>query len=249
LNLRASASTGATVLDVMPDSATVTRLGPQSNGFSQVSYQGTTGWAYSAYLSGESSAGPTATVIDGALNLRASASTNSAVLLVMPNGATVTRLGPNSNGFSQVSYQGTTGWAYSTYLSGGSSSGNTASVIDGALNLRASASTGSTVLDVMPDGATVTLLGPSSNGFSQVSYQGTTGWAYSIYLSGGSSSGDTATVIDGALNLRASASTNASVLLVMPGGATVNLNGQTQSGFTSVTYNGISGWAYSIYLD
>ena len=81
-------------------------------------------------------------MIDGALNLRASASTNAAVLLVMPDGAQVTLLGQTSNGFSKVTYQGTTGWAYSAYLSSGGSSGETATVIDGALNLRASASTG-----------------------------------------------------------------------------------------------------------
>jgi hypothetical protein len=38
------------------------------------------------------------------------------------------------------------------------------------------------VLEVMPDGATVTLLGPTSNGFSNVSYQGTEGWAFSAFL-------------------------------------------------------------------
>jgi hypothetical protein len=38
------------------------------------------------------------------------------------------------------------------------------------------------VLLVMPDGATVTLLGPESNGFSNVLYQGTEGWASSEFL-------------------------------------------------------------------
>jgi len=249
LNLRASASTNSTVLDVMPDGATVTLLGPTSNGFSQVTFQGAIGWAYSLYLSTGSSSGPTTTVADGPLNLRAGASASYDVLDVMPEGATVTLLGSQSNGYTRVSYQGTTGWAASEYLAGGSSSGNTATVIDGALNLRQGASTGYDVILVMPDGAAVTLLGSESNGYSRVSYQGTIGWAYSAYLSTGGSSGGTATVIDGALNLRASASTNASVLLVLPNGAIVSLNGQTQNGFTSVTYNGVSGWAYSIYLE
>ncbi|CAN5821031.1 hypothetical protein BH20CHL4_BH20CHL4_07060 [soil metagenome] len=251
LNLRASASTNSTVLDVMPDGATVSLLGPTSNGFSQLSFQGTTGWAYSLYLStGGSPSGPTTTVVDGPLNLRAGASTGYDVLAVMPEGATVTLLGSQSNGFTRISYQGTIGWAASEYLAGGSSSGNTATVIDGALNLRQGASTGYDVILVMPDNATVTLLGATANGYSRVSYQGTIGWAYSTYLStGSSSSGGTATVIDGALNLRARASMSSSVLLVMPDGATVSLNGATQNGYTAVTYSGISGWAYSLYLD
>ena len=160
-----------------------------------------------SYLSsGGSPSGPTTTVADGPLNLRAGASTSYDVLEVMPEGATVTLLGSQSNGYTRVSYQGTIGWAATQYLAGGSSSGNTATVIDGALNLRQGASTGYDVILVMPDGATVTLLGATANGYSRVSYQGTIGWAYSAYLSTGGSSGGTATVIDGALNLRALAS-------------------------------------------
>ena len=34
----------------------------------------------------------------------------------------------------------------------------------------------------MPNNATVTLLGQSSNGFAKVRYNGTEGWAYAIYL-------------------------------------------------------------------
>ncbi len=249
LNLRASASTNAAVLLVMPDGAQVTLLGQTSNGFSKVTYQGTTGWAYSAYLSSGGSSGETAKVIDGALNLRASASTGSAVLLVMPNGATVELLGETSNGFSKVSYQGTVGWAFSEFLSSGGGSGSgSATVIGGALNLRATASLNASVLLVLPDGAQVTLLGQTSNGFTKVRYQGTDGWAYSTYLSTGGGS-STATVIDGALNLRSSASFNASVLLVMPNGAQVTLLGQTSNGFAKVRYQGTDGWAYAIYLD
>lgn len=248
LNLRATASTNAAVLLVLPDGVTVTLLGSTSNGFSKVSYQGTTGWAYSDYLSSGGGSGETATVIDGALNLRATASTGGAVLLVMPNGATVELLGQTSNGFSKVSYQGTDGWAFSEFLSSGGGGGTgTATVIDGALNLRASASTGAAVLLVLPDGAQVTLLGETSDGFSKVRYQGTDGWAYSTYLSTGGGS-TTATVIDGALNLRSSASTNASVLTVMPNGAQVTLLGETSNGFAKVRYQNTEGWAYAIYL-
>jgi hypothetical protein len=34
----------------------------------------------------------------------------------------------------------------------------------------------------MPDGATVTLLGETSNGFSKVRFGGVEGWAYNAYL-------------------------------------------------------------------
>src|SRR2546423_1320270 len=47
------------------------------------------------------------------LNLRKSASTSAAVLLVIPSGATVTVLdATQSNGFLNVQYNGTAGWSY-----------------------------------------------------------------------------------------------------------------------------------------
>jgi hypothetical protein len=59
------------------------------------------------------------------LNLRKSASTSAAVLLVIPSGATVTVLNATqTNGFLNVQYNGTAGWGYASYLapitSGGS---------------------------------------------------------------------------------------------------------------------------------
>lgn len=262
LNLRSAASTSASVLRVLPDGATVTLTGQSSNGFLSVSYQGSSGWAYATYLSsGDStpvppSSGQTATVIDGALNLRNAPSTSAGVITVMPDGATVSLVGETSNGFSKVSWNGSTGWAASIYLSsggsddGGSGNGTFATVFDGSLNLRSGAGTGYGVVLVLPDGARVELTGSTSNGFSQVIYQGTTGWASSQWLTtGGSSSGSTATVIDGSLNLRSSASTSASVLAVMPDGATVTLLGQSSNGFAKVRYNGTEGWAFAAYLE
>ena len=246
LNLRAGPGTGYSVLAVMPDGATVTLTGQTNNGFVSVRYQGTNGWAYATYLSNEEPTGDTATVFDGALNLRSGPGTGYSVLAVMPDGAVVSLLGESSDGFSKVSWNGSTGWAYSDYLDTGAGNGTFATVFDGALNLRSGAGTGYSVLLVMPDGARVELTGATSNGFSQVIYQGTTGWASSEWLSTGAS---TATVIDGALNLRSNPSTEARVLAVMPDGATVTLLGQSANGFAKVTYNGIDGWAYAIYLD
>jgi len=278
LNLRSSASLSASVLLVMPVGASVNTTGSTQNGFSQLTYQGTTGWASSQYLTTGSSSPPppsgeiisNAWVVDGALNLRSSATTFSSVLLVMPGGAQVGVTGSPQNGFTPVRYNGTNGWAYSTYLSatepGGSEppppSGEVISnawVIGGALNLRASASTTSSVLLVMPGGAQVGVTGNPQNGFTPVRYNGTNGWAYSAYLTDSEpGSGEppppsgevisSAWVIDGALNLRASASTSSSVLLVMPGGAEVGVTGSPQNGFTPVRYNGVNGWAYSAYL-
>ena len=63
-----------------------------------------------------------------------------------------------------------------------SPTGLTGTVFDGALNLRSGPSTGSSVLDTMPDGAVVSLTGQSVSNFLSVDYQGTSGWASADYL-------------------------------------------------------------------
>lgn len=72
------------------------------------------------------------------LNLRKGAGTTFAVLAVIPSGSTVTLLNPVAkSGFLNITWNGTSGWASSTYLqavsTGGSTGGTTGTVdIDGA---------------------------------------------------------------------------------------------------------------------
>ncbi|MDQ3045379.1 MAG: SH3 domain-containing protein, partial [Chloroflexota bacterium] len=124
LNLRAGPSTGDRVLTVMPSGATVTLTGQSSNGFLSVTYNGTAGWAYSAYIGsgggGDDDGG--GAVVDTAwttssLNLRAGPSTATAVLTVMPSGAMLETTGASQSGFYPVVYSGQAGWASATYLS------------------------------------------------------------------------------------------------------------------------------------
>jgi uncharacterized protein YraI len=131
-----------------------------------------------------------------ALNLRAKASLSSQVKLVMPAGATVEIIRRLSNGFYRVVYKGVGGYAHGDYLSFGNASSASPDQDPGSgnagtartttsLNLRSGPSTSSRVLLVMPSGATVTLTGSSSGGFLGVVYNGTSGWAFSTYLSSG----------------------------------------------------------------
>ena len=59
---------------------------------------------------------------------------------------------------------------------------NTATVTATTLNLRTGPSTSYTILRTMPQGATVDVVSGPSNGWYQVSYVGTTGWASGAYL-------------------------------------------------------------------
>jgi uncharacterized protein YraI len=210
LNLRAEPSLAATVLTVMPAGSTVTLTGGSSGDFLAVRYGSLDGWAARAYLStggggggggGGGADGGSATVRED-LNLRASPDLSAEVLFVMRGGVSVSLTGERSAGFAEVVYQGIRGWAYATYLdddggSGGSAPtgpvsnpngyapptpGSGTAIVTESLNLRSSASTGSTVRAVMPAGATVTLTGSAQNGFYLVLYQGQRGWASSRYL-------------------------------------------------------------------
>ena len=266
LNLRTAASLSATIILVMPRGATVNTTGSTQNGFSQLTYQGTTGWASTQYLSIGSSPGPVisnAWVVDGSLNLRSGPSTSNTVLLVMPNGAQVGVTGSPQGGFTPVRYSGTNGWAYSQYLSSTQpGSGNppgqiisNAWVIDGSLNLRSGPSTSTNVLLVMPNGAQVGVTGSPQSGFTPVRYNGTDGFAYSQYLSSTApgSGSPPGSVIEtryttAGLNMRSGAGTTFNVLLVIPNGAAVGITGGQTNGFFPVRYNNTNGFASATYL-
>ncbi|MDQ4100243.1 MAG: SH3 domain-containing protein [Chloroflexota bacterium] len=211
------------------------------------------------------------------LNMRSGPSTNYAVILVIPRGASVTIDGDPRSGFYPVSYGGRSGYASASYISlGGTSSSGTSgttgspsatgtATVTSSLNLRAGPSTGDRILLVMPAGASVTLNGRQSNGFLSVTYRSTSGWAYAQYLSQGgtaapapdTSSGSvpvgdnvvgTRTVTTG-LNLRRGPSTSYGVILVMRAGSTVEVMGSASGGFLPVRYQGSTkGWASATYL-
>jgi uncharacterized protein YraI len=283
LNLRSTASTDGSIVDELPNVATVSLTGQSIAGFLSVSYHATSGWASAEFLDvGGPDPEPLAPVkvIDGELNLRSTASTDAEVLLVLDDGAELFLTGESSGGYLGVTFDGTSGWAFASYLApidgAPAATAKTATVIGGALNLRAEASDASDVLTVIPDGATVTLLGQTDNGFSAISFEGAEGWAATTYLSttetgavtpasddGGNvtpasgessavtpAAGDTgiemtATVTGGNLNLRSADSTSASVLTVIPDGATVTLLGETANGFARIRFENVEGWAWA----
>lgn len=206
------------------------------------------------------------------LNLRSAASLNASILAVMPAGATVEVIGDADDGFYPVSFGGTRGYAWAEFLSigggnaapppvSGPSTGSARTTAD--LNLRSSPTLSADVLTVIPSGGAVSLLGESENGFSRVTYAGTTGWAYATYLTSGGNAPDPApaapqapaapgvtgsAVTTADLNLRAAPNTSSEVLAVMPYGASVTLTGQSQNAFYAVRHQGTEGWAHSDYL-
>jgi len=260
LNLRTGPATSFGVITVLPLGATVTLAGGEESGFREVSYNGREGWAFGAFLSVDSPApspNDTAMTTDR-LNLRAGPGTSFAVVTVLQVGAIVTLTGQSENGFRSVTWGGFNGWVSSTFLNFGDDPPDPPDPVPSAngvttanLNLRTGPGTSFAVIRVMPAGSRVVLAGQESNGFLSLSFNGQNGWASDDFL-----------VIDGTapmpidttttttrLNLRSAPNTASTVLSVIPAGGLVNLTGQSTNGFRSVSFNGISGWAFASFLN
>ena len=192
-----------------------------------------------------------------ALNLRSGPGTGYGVVLVMPGNAMVRSLGETRNGFRKVSYLGTPGWAHQDYLTVTNGGSTDSPVIVGStrttatVNLRSGPSTSHSVLRVVAAGTWVEISNTVQNGFRYVVHQGLAGWIYDQYLS---QSGETpydpnSATTTSALNLRAEPSLSAKILTVMPSGARVKLLDGYSNGFRKVSYNGLTGWASTAYLN
>ncbi|WP_236639466.1 C40 family peptidase [Exiguobacterium sp. SH5S4] len=128
LNLRAGAGTSHNVLLTIPKGQTLKPL-KTSGKWSQVTFNGKTGWVHNDYLgtakaattkptASTSTVSPTAqstsqTTVN--LNLRASKSTKANVLVTIPKGKTVTILKVEGS-WSHIKYGSTTGFVATTYL-------------------------------------------------------------------------------------------------------------------------------------
>jgi uncharacterized protein YraI len=110
------------------------------------------------------------------------------------------------------------------------------------------------VIDLFPEGTVVDVLDGlfvASDGslWYQVEVGGETGYMISDYLSSAESDADRGSAtVTSALNLRDGPSTSDAVILVMPEGAVVTVNGGSSNGFLPVTYRGMEGWAHGSYL-
>ena len=188
------------------------------------------------------------------LNLRASASTSSKVLAVMPKGTVVGVTGSAKNGFLPVTWNGTSGWAYEDYLEFFYDSAPFPEIIGTAttttsVNMREGSSTGYRVLHVLAKGTTVSITSVVKNGYRQVVVGNQEGWIYDIYLTSDSNDSPGVFITTTASNLRSKPSTSSTVLKVVPKGAQVlDYDFEMSNGFRGVDFNGTVGWIHDSLL-
>lgn len=118
LNMRKGAGTNFASIAGLKLGTVVTILS-QSNGWSQVDYNGTKGWVSTDYLQISTEAAPTKhyEINATSLNIRTGPGTTHSILMTLKNG-TVVQVLEEKNGWSRISYNGKEGWASSEYISG-----------------------------------------------------------------------------------------------------------------------------------
>ena len=201
VNFRSAPNTSSTSYGELKNGTKVNVVGV-SSGWYKVTYNGKTGYIHPDYITlASSSAGtaiaPSNTVTSttgtvkcsSSVNLRSEANTSSSILAELKNGTAVTVVS-TANGWCKVNCSGKTGYIKQDYVSTTGSASNNTSASTGTaavvkcsstVNFRSAASTSSTVLGELKNGTAVTVLS-TSNGWSKVSYAGTTGYISADYL-------------------------------------------------------------------
>ena len=112
----------------------------------------------------------------------------------------------------------------------------------GTLRLRAEASTESSILKNLSDGAQVEILETLESGWYQVKHQDTVGYVSSEYITVNENAATYVQVVDGPLNIRSAPSTDAEKVGTLSVGKVVEVKGlsdgwyQTNSGYISADY-------------
>ena len=213
LNVRTGPSTSYAVVTTLGKGTTVTLTGTTSRAWTQISRDGHSYWVSSVYLGSGSSGGSTggssgsgtgAAYTTTALNVRTGPSTSYAVVTTLVRGTKVTTTGTEQNGWTQVLYNGATRWVSSSYLTtaGASATEPAPSVVTGSgtmyattsVNVRTGPSTSYAVVTTLEQGQQVSTTGKTSNGWTEVVWQGAARWMSSQYLS--SSNPGTSTTVD-----------------------------------------------------
>jgi uncharacterized protein YgiM (DUF1202 family) len=293
INLRTGPGTDFDVVAVMPNGTVLQILdGPTTtDGYTwyQVTSTAGVGWCADEFLAlsdaappppppSDFSVGDHIVISTDALNLREGPGLDYRVSVVVPGGTAGTiDDGPSAadgyNWFKLNTSDGS-GWGVDVYFTsdpnpgptkGQFSAGDSVIVATDALNLRSGPSTGRDVVDVMPNGTELTIIGGPTNAGGYLWYEVTSdaygdGWCVAQYLAVSGSTptgkfapGDELVADTDALNLRNGPSTDSDVIAVMPTGTsmTVTDGPRNRGGYVWYkvrTSDYGTGWCVDAYL-
>ena len=269
LNVRSKPDASSTSLGLLKQNTKISII-EITNGWCKIIYNSSTGWISKDYIKLETSNSTiisTGIVKADSLNVRANASTNSKILGSLSNGTKVEILS-TSNGWHKIEFNGGTGYVSADYITLNSSQVQTTStgtVKADALNVRANASTNSSIIGSLSNGTKVEILS-TSNGWHKIKFNGGIGYVSVDYITltqnsipsqptqpdnnQGSSNEtiiSTGTVKADTLNVRASASTNSSIIGSLSNGTKVEIL-STSNGWHKIKFNGGIGYVSVDYI-
>ena len=184
------------------------------------------------------------------LHMRSKGSMNGRILTTIPKGKQVTYISESGNWY-KIQYGTKSGYVSSQYLKKVTKTYTATANV----NLRAKASTNSSVLATVPKGKNITYLSKSGSWY-KVKYGSRTGYVSAKYVkvSSSSSSKSKQTEISATkykttanLNLRSKASTSGSIYLRIQKGKVVTATAKSGSWY-KVAYGGKTGWVSGAYL-
>ena len=251
VNFRSGPSTSYSSLGKLNKGDKVEYLG-ESGSWVKVKYNNKTGYVYGSYVGDDTSA-TIKYVTATSLNVRSGAGTSYSILGSLSKGTKVEVIS-TTNGWSKINYNGSIGYVSSQYLSSSSTSTDTSTttkyVTATSLNVRSGAGTSYSILGSLSKGTKVEVIS-TTNGWSKINYNGSTGYVSSQYLSSSSTSTDTSTttkyVTATSLNVRSGAGTSYSILGSLSKGTKVEVI-STTNGWSKINYNGSTGYVSSQYL-
>lgn len=120
--------------------------------------------------------------VNNEANLRATSSTNSAIIGTIPKG-TIIYLIDYSSGWYQISFDGHVGWIYGSLIGAIPSGKYVATNAVSSLNIRYSPSTASQIIGTLNRNQYAEVIGYSNDGlWYKISINGIQGWCYNKYL-------------------------------------------------------------------
>ena len=255
VNFRTGAGTNYGIISTLPAGTHVVVSTRSSGGWATVVYNGTVGYISSDYLKRanemDASFG-TGTINGSYVRMRSGASTSSSILGTYNSGTTMTITGVNGAWY-KVSYNGTTGYVHSDYVSlsgvtnGGSSTGSSNGSVKGSdVRMRSGPSTNYSILGTYQNGTPLTITG-TENGWTKVTIGGVSGYIRSDYVSGGGADSKAGYIKGTGVRMRSGASTTSSILGTYNNGTPLTITG-TSGNWTAVTINGVKGYVNSAYV-
>ncbi len=191
------------------------------------------------------------------VNIRSGPTTRTDVLGGLFRGQTVTAIS-SSQGWTKISYDGSTAYVASRYLTKGKDlppplriGPGSVKVTTTALNLRTGPGLSYRVIKVLRGGARVTMTGKTARGWAELVNGRSTGWSSMQYLVS-SMYGRPAIigkrVATADLDIRTTSGSNPRTVTEVKNGTALSVTGAIQNGRAQIIYNGHIRWVTARYL-